>query len=311
MASETVPLLQLMQTKGIGPRSLARLLDRLEHDDLSLPDFMALETEEIVARFGLNAEQACSLHANEETATQLAESLEQHAVRTVLRGSPWYPARLKTVLGDKAPPVLFLAGLPELLQRRGVGFCGARDASAEALGCAERLARTLAKQGFLVVSGHAPGADESAHRGALEAGGATAFVLPEGILHFRPRSSLADLLSEDQFVVVSEFPPKLPWSVSNAMQRNRTICGLVRALIVIEAGTSGGTWEAALDALKLEIPLFVLDFAEPAPSAQGNPLLLKKGGVALPCRSGELPDLGSLCEALDTIKSEVREQSLF
>ncbi len=311
MASESVGLLQLMQTKGIGPRSLARLLDRLEQDNLSLRDFLVLEAEEMVARFGLNEEQVRALHANEETAAQVAELLEQHGVSTVLVGSSRYPARLKTVLADKAPPVLFMAGSPNLLQDRAVGFCGARDASEESLRCAQQLTRALAKQGILVVSGHAPGADETAHRAALEAGGATAFVLPEGILHFRPRPSLAGLLSEDRFVVVSEFPPKLPWSASNAMQRNRTICGLVQGLIVVEAGTSGGTWEAGLEALKLGVPLFVLELAHPAPSAQGNPLLVKKGGEALPCRSGELPDLGPLREVLDTIKPRATPQLLF
>ena len=75
---------------------------------------------------------------------------------------------------------------------------------------------------------------------------------------------MADLLTEANSVVVSEFPPKLPWSVGNAMQRNRTICGLVHAMIVIEAGTTGGTWAAGQAALELGVPLFVLDFPNPA-----------------------------------------------
>jgi DNA processing protein len=311
MATGTVQLLQIMQTKGIGPRALSRLLDRLENDELTLQDFLRLETDDLVARFGITQEQARSIQANEETAGQVAELLDEHGVRTLMRGSSLYPARLRTALGDKAPPVLFVAGSADLLQGRGVGFCGARDASDEALRCADQMARALAKQGLLVVSGHAPGVDETAHRAALEAGGATMFVLPEGILHFRPRASVADLMSPDRFVVVSEFPPRLPWSVANAMQRNRTICGLVQALIVVEAGTSGGTWEGGQEALKLGVPLFVLDFAEPAPSAQGNRLLIKKGGQALACRAGEPPDVGPLQDALATMKLGAKEQMLF
>lgn len=310
MASEVVPLLQLMQTKGIGLRSLAKILNRLDDDALSLGDILAMEAAELMVRFGLTVEQVHAVHANAEPAARLAELLDEHGVRTVLRGSPAYPARLTTVLSDKAPPVLFIAGTAELLLGRGVGFCGARDASEEAIRCAQRLAGALAKQGLLAVSGHAQGVDESAHRAALESGGTTAFVLPEGILHFRPRPSLASLLDEDQFAVVSEFPPKLPWSVSNAMQRNRTICGLVEALIVVEAGTSGGTWEAGVEAIKLGIPLFVLEFADPGPSAQGNRLLVKKGGTPVPCPRGELPDLQPLLEALNTTKP-AKEQLLF
>jgi len=95
------------------------------------------------------------------------------------------------------------------------------------------------------------------------------------------------------------------------MQRNRTICGLVQALVVVEAGTSGGTWEAGLEALKLGIPLFVLDFPEPAPSAQGNPLLLKKGGEPLPCHPGEVPDFRTLLAALETGITRTTVSSLF
>src|SRR5262249_15423980 len=150
-----------------------------------------------------------------------------------------------------------------------------------------------------VVSGHAQGVDETAHRAALAAGGQTVLVLPEGILRFRARASLAGYLSDDNAVVISEFPPKLPWSVGNAMQRNRTICGLVHALIVIEAGTSGGTWEAGQSALELGVPLLVLDFPNPAPSGLGNPLLLRQGGRPLPCHPAEPPDLSLLLEALE------------
>jgi DNA processing protein len=273
---------------------------RLEEDRLSLQDFLELNAHDVAARFDLSEQQAIDIHANQENAARIAELLDEHGVRMALPESPSYPGRLRAVLADKAPPVLFLAGSPELLCGRSIGFCGARDASEDGLLAAERLAHGLAKQGLLVVSGHAPGVDETAHRAALEAGGATAFVLPEGILQFRPRASLAGLLSDDQFVVVSEFPPKLPWSVSNAMQRNRTICGLVHALIVVEAGTSGGTWEAGLAALKLGVPLYVLDFAQSAPSAQGNPLLVKKGGQPLPYSPEEPPDLGPLLKALET-----------
>jgi DNA processing protein len=299
MVTETVPLLQLMQTKGIGPRAISRVMELLARDELSLRDFVRLAPEEMVNRYGLKEEQAAAIHANEQAALQMAELLEDRHIRAVLRGGSSYPARLQEVLGDRAPSALFLAGSAALLHRRGVGFCGARDASEEALRCTEQAARALTHHGLLVVSGHAHGVDETAHAAALQAGGQTALVLPEGILHFRPRPSIAELLTQDNGVVVSEFPPKLPWSVANAMQRNRTICGLVHALIVIEAGTTGGTWEAGHTALGLGIPLFVLDYANPAPSAQGNSLLLSKGGKPLPCRPGELPDLTLLLQALD------------
>jgi DNA protecting protein DprA len=311
MATEMASLLRLMCIKGIGPRSLSKLLDRLDQQGLSLTEFLNLEAETIVAGFGLNEEQASAIVSDDGTAAQLAQRLEENGVRTVLRSDDLYPDHLKTVLQDKTPPVLFLAGSTDVLQGLAIGFCGARDASADGLQAAESFAGAVARQKLLVVSGHAQGIDETAHRAALEAGGTTAFVLCEGILQFRPRPSIAEFMSEDRFVVISEFPPKLPWSVAGAMQRNRTICGLSQALIVIEAGTNGGTWEAGLEALRLGIPLFVIDYAEPAPSAQGNPLLLKRGGEALPFVPGNQPDLSPLLKAIESSQPRSAERLLF
>jgi DNA protecting protein DprA len=263
----------------------------------------------MAAKYGLTDGQAQSVQANEESAIQLSDLLERHNVLAVAIDDPFYPEQLRDRLGDKAPPVLFMAGSTHLLHGRAVGFCGARDASEESLRYAGRLAAILAKRSVLIVSGHAQGTDETAHRAALETGGGTVLVLPEGILHFRPRPSLAGLLSDDQFLVVSEFPPKLPWSVGNAMLRNRTICGLVEALVVVEAGTSGGTWEAGQEALRLGIPLFVFDFANPPSTANGNALLVRKGATPLPCCSGDFSDLQPLYDAL--VSSGSKQPSLF
>src|ERR1700676_4063741 len=104
MISESIALLQLMQTKGVGPRSVARVLDVLEQDHLSLNEFVTMQPAEMVGRFGLKKEQACSIRGNEEIAAQMADLLEEHNIRTVLRGSTLYPSQLKSVLGDKAPP---------------------------------------------------------------------------------------------------------------------------------------------------------------------------------------------------------------
>src|SRR5205807_6973508 len=161
MMSESVPLLQLMQTKGLGPRSLTRVLDLLDQEQLTLADFVALDPDEMVSRYRLKSEQALSIQENEETAVKIAEQLEHHGVHVVLRGTSLYPPRLSSLLGDKAPPALFIANSPDLLQQRGVGFCGARDASEEAMRCAQQVAYALAKHELLVVSGHAPGVDET------------------------------------------------------------------------------------------------------------------------------------------------------
>ena len=125
-------------------------------------------------------------------------------------------------------------------------------------------------------------------------------VAPEGVA-FAPsptdevRGALAPLARPDNLVVVSSFPPRLPWSVGNAMARNHLICGLSGALIVIEAGDTGGTLAAGRAALAHGVPLFVVDFAPPA--APGNALLLAAGGVPLRRRPSGEPNLDAVLAA--------------
>jgi DNA processing protein len=122
-------------------------------------------------------------------------------------------------------------------------------------------------------------------------------VLAEGILQFRLKEQIRDVAGEGntpRLLVVSEFPPGLPWRAHNAMARNRTICGLSHALIVIESGLEGGTFEAGKTALEIGEPLFCVDYAEPSPSAAGNPYFLERGAMSLKrSRTGQ-PNLAKL-----------------
>ena len=155
----------------------------------------------------------------------------------------------------------------------------------------------LAKESINVISGYAHGIDLAAHKGALEAGGSTTFVLAEGILNFRVKEQIQSALGNDSFahaLIISEFPPGLTWKAHNAMTRNRTICGLSDALVVIESGLEGGTFEAGKTALDLKVPLFCVEYAEPSPSAAGNPYFLQHGAMSLKRARNGQPNLSKI-----------------
>jgi len=158
------------------------------------------------------------------------------------------------------------------------------------------------------VSGYAHGVDLAAHSGALEAGGTTTAVLAEGILHFKIKESLREQFHDNELknvTVVSEFPPNLPWKAHNAMARNRTICGLSDALVVIESGLEGGTFEAAKSALSFDEPLFCVEYADPAQSAAGNSWLVKHGAVSLRRSRTGLPNLSRVVEAVHSQRTRL------
>ncbi len=130
--------------------------------------------------------------------------------------------------------------------------------------------------GWVVISGHARGVDITAHRVALENGGPTIIVLPQGISDFKLRRELRNLATSKNILIISEFPPQSRWNVGYAMKRNKTIIGLSDAMILIEARESGGTFEAGKQALKPHIPLFVAEYETPGEEAVGNKYFLQR-----------------------------------
>ena len=129
-----------------------------------------------------------------------------------------------------------------------------------------------------VVSGYAKGIDTATHLAAVKAGGTTVIVLAEGILRFRRKRAYAhEGFDWSRSLVVSQFPPLQTWSVGAAMSRNAVIAGLGLALVVVEAGETGGTLNAGLQALDMGRPVIALDFSSQTPP--GNAILLRRGAV--------------------------------
>ena len=232
------------------------------------------------------------------------EELEKRSVHALSVLDPAYPETLRRALGDEAPLLLLCVGNLDLLGKKAVGFCGSRDATEKGMATAWNSADLLAREGINIVSGFASGVDMNAHRAALKAGGTTTVVLAEGILRFRVKREIRDEWDETRTLVVSEFGPNLPWAVSHAMQRNKTICGLSRAMILIEARNSGGSIQAGRDCLRLRLPLFAAVYEGMPDSATGNEDLLQQGAHPLMrSRSTGLPNIRPVLNAIRSSRS--------
>jgi DNA protecting protein DprA len=260
---------------------MSRALFQNNQGDLSL-----MSTAEVIQHMDVKPEIAEQIPESIRKADELLKEFESEEIKMLIKGHVGYPDRLLKTLKEEAPLLLFARGNIKLLAEKAVGFCGSRKASEKGLAVAGECATELAKRQINVISGYAHGVDLAAHRAALEAGGVTTFVLAEGILHFRVKSDVKDLITEDNHVVVSEYMPRLPWLARNAMQRNKTICGLSNAVVVIESGLKGGTFEAGKAALSLRRPLFVAEYAQPAESAEGNAYFLQQGARFLRKKNG-------------------------
>ena len=189
-----------------------------------------------------------------QAALVLAREMAERGVGVIVLGDPEYPDRLAET--PTAPPLLFCWGNPALLRMPGVGMCGSRDVSERGLQAARTCGEAVARKGLTVTSGYAKGVDTETHLAALGQGGRTIIVLAEGFVHFRQKKAFGrEGLNAKHVLVLSQFAPSQSWTVGAAMTRNGVIAGLGQALVVIEAGETGGTLNAGMQAIRMGRPV--------------------------------------------------------
>lgn len=277
---DTKYYLRLQAAQGIGAAAQRAVLSYLHDHNISFEEFFE-SAHSTWQHAGLSHKQIDALSTQTPLLEQWEAKLEKKGFEVLSYLADDYPERLHSVLAKQTPPFLHLWGNRGLLEKPAVGFCGSRDTSEKGAAVAEDTARQIASRGWVVVSGHARGVDYTAHLAALKEGGSTIIVIPEGFLNFRLRNELRNVVNKNNTLIVSEFQPNAAWSVANAMTRNHTICGLSDALVVIQAGMTGGTFEAGKFALRVKVPLFVAEYTNPDLNGPGNPYFLRKGAEAI------------------------------
>jgi len=309
--NQNIAILQLMHAQGLGSKTLSNILIKLYKEQIPLEEIVYTSSSDLIHLFNIRPEVAQSIKDNQEGAYQLSDELDNNYIRIIVKGSEQYPSKLSNMLKRDAPPVLFTAGNLEILEKKSVGFCGSRNVSENGRFVASESSAELAKSGVNVISGYAKGIDTAAHEAAMNAGGVTTIVLATGILHFKMKKIIAETISGENHLIISEFIPRLGWAARNAMQRNRIICGLSDVVIIIESGLNGGTFEAGKKAIELRRPLFVAEYADPRESATGNSYFLKRGAIPLRKNKEGKPKLNHIFEALKQNNSISWQKSLF
>jgi DNA processing protein len=276
-------LIALSDTEGIGPASMAALRRLARRRGEPLHKVLALPAEALAAEAGLTPAVASALPRVGEPRAHgravLAEAARTET-RVVCAGRPDYPARLTALLGDLAPPVLFLRGECSLLEAPCVAVVGSRRPSRWAQDAARWLAGQLAQDGVTIVSGGAEGIDTTAHSAALMTG-ATAFVPPMGLAKFDWRPGAGRRLPHGRWCAVGQFPLQSGWRTAQALLRNRTIVALSEAVVAFEPRDGGGTWHSAVNALRMRKPLYVVCASQRGGKGRGLTRLVRMGAVAL------------------------------
>lgn len=191
--------------------------------------------------------------------------------------SPDYPEILRQRWGK--PAQLYVAGdrFEELLKRPRVAIVGSRKITTYGQQVTRQLARELAEQGIVIISGLAYGVDALAHQATVEAGGLAIAVLPSPLDNIVPADNrqLARQILELGGALVSEYDPgDIPF-IQNFIARNRIVSGLSDLVLITEATEKSGSLHTANFAGKQNVNVLAVPGNITTGSSAGTNNLIK------------------------------------
>ena len=223
------------QRRILSPAQLRELTKRMRN--MQLPDRQRELTQEDFRAMGYSRDMAQHLLALLSDRDLLAAYVawgEKRDCHPLTRGEKPYPPLVRKRLGGESPACFFYKGERALLELPMVCLVGSRDLLPENREFAREAGRQAAKNGLVLVSGNARGADRAAQEGCLEAGGKVISVVADSLAEKPLRSNVLYLSLEDY---------DAPFSPMRAHSRNWVIHTMGRATLVCQCtlGT-GGTW---------------------------------------------------------------------
>ena len=238
--------------------------------------------------------------------SQAVEHWQARAIWILSRADADYPARLKQRLKDDAPAVLYGCGERALLERGGLAVVGSRHIDEALVADTLAVGKLAARAGQTLISGGAKGIDQSAMRGALEAGGRVAGILADSLARTALNREHRQFIMDEQLVLLSPYDPSAGFNVGHAMQRNKLIYALADIALVMSSDLDkGGTWAGAreqLDKLRL-VPMYVRSTG-----------VLSDGLAALHAKGARLwpnpPDAEALLDVFETAHADPSDERL-
>lgn len=252
-AEELARWLGLLLTPELGMRGIHHLLG-----GIGAPAAIAAASLTSLEACGITTAAAQFLHSGRawEAGYRELERARAAGAELVTLHDPRYPLRLREIFDP--PPLLYLRGSVEALDRYSVAVVGTRHPTIYGKTMAERIGRDLWAWGLVVVSGLARGIDAMAQKACVEAGGVSIAVLGTGVdvIYPKEHEKLAQQLLAGGGAIVSEFPLGTYPAPQNFPIRNRVISGLSLGVVVVEGGEYSGSRITARMALEQDREVF-------------------------------------------------------
>jgi DNA processing protein len=206
----------------------------------------------------------------DEKITQLRENVSELIQKKLglfsvcINGDFQYPVDLRKA---KHPIELFYyQGNLDLLNLKSISIVGAREVTESGRARADRLAKELGREGYVIVSGLAKGVDTAALTSAIKNGFKTIAVIGTPLDKYYPKENveLQNLIKKDH-LLISQVPfyryENEPFNSHKHYfpRRNATMAAISEATVIVEASDTSGTLTQARACIQQGKKLFILD----------------------------------------------------
>lgn len=219
------------------------------------------------------------------------EFMNRHGITALAFSDQQYPDRLKQRVDS--PSVLYckISDIQLLHAARIVSVVGTRQPTDYGRQICEEFIEGLAPYGVVVVSGLAYGIDVTAHRKASAEGLANFGILGHGLSMIYPSAHrhIAATMIEHGGLITEHTHLTGP-DRENFPMRNRIICGMSDALLVVETAATGGSMITADLASRYGCDIFAVPGRIRDPKSAGCNMLIKSDRARLVECAEELAD---------------------
>jgi len=272
------------KAKPLSAREWNQLESKLAANSVNVDELVGASSERIKSSLQTTDDEAARLAWLLDRSSSMDEELKRLSdlgIWVITRFDEAYPPRFTERLKSAAPLLLYGAGDPRLLNRRGLAVVGSRNIDQRGFALTEFIGNACAESKLVVYSGGARGVDKTAMNSAMTAGGNAGGMLADSLEKALRAADARGFIEEGQLVLATPYSPHASFNVGMAMSRNKLIYALSDfGLVIASDAEKGGTWAGAEEVLKAGwVPVFVVD----GPNVpEGNRMLIKRGATPFP-----------------------------
>ena len=236
------------------PSEYSDLSSRLIDKKINLMELLSFDDGDYLELLDYDETKAQRIKRLLERSASLSfeiEKLERIGIKIITRADKDYPKLIKEKLGRKCPPLFFYVGNLNLLNKDIVSFVGSRHIDDSDISLTESLVIDLVKKNYVIASGGAKGVDRTATEKAIGIGGSAIEFVSDSMIRRVRDINIVNAIRDERMLIVSHVSPSAPFTIGEAMARNKYIyCSSIATIVVKSDDGKGGTWAGAVEALK-------------------------------------------------------------